>query len=51
VYAFGVTFVVFTVVNKIKSIRVSPAAEVDGLDEPQFGMLAYPEDVAVEVEH
>jgi Amt family ammonium transporter len=51
VYAFGVTFVVFTVVNKIKSIRVSPAVEVDGLDEPQFGMLAYPEDVAVETEH
>jgi ammonium transporter, Amt family len=45
VYAFTATFAVFTVVNKIKSIRVRPEDEREGLDEPEFGMLAYPEDV------
>ena len=44
VYAFGVTFVVFKVVNGIRSMRVSEATERDGLDMPEFGMLAYPED-------
>jgi len=47
VYAFTVTFVVFKVVNAIKPIRVSKEAELAGLDEPEFGMLAYPEDAVV----
>ncbi len=47
VYAFTVTFVVFKVVNSIKSIRVSKEAELAGLDEPEFGLLAYPEDAVV----
>jgi Amt family ammonium transporter len=50
VYAFSITFVVFTVVNKVKSIRVAPEAEVTGLDEPEFGLLAYPEDAPYEAE-
>jgi Amt family ammonium transporter len=49
-YAFALTFVVFTVVNKVRSIRVSPKVEVDGLDEPQFGLLAYPEDAVTQIE-
>lgn len=44
-WAFGTTFVVFKVVNSIRSIRVSPEAELEGLDVPQFGTLGYPEDV------
>jgi ammonium transporter, Amt family len=44
VWAFGATFVVFSLVNKIKSMRVSPEAEEQGLDVPEFGMEAYPED-------
>ena len=43
-WAFGVTFVVFKVINAIKSIRVSPEVELEGLDVPEFGGLAYPED-------
>ena len=43
VYAFGLTFVVFKVVSAIRSIRVSPEVELEGLDVPQFGMEAYPE--------
>jgi len=43
-WAFGATFVVFKVVNAVKSMRVSEQAELEGLDVPQFGLLAYPED-------
>ena len=44
VWAFGATYSVFSVVNKIKSMRVTPEVELQGLDEPEFGMGAYPED-------
>jgi Amt family ammonium transporter len=44
VYAFGLTFVVFKVVNSIRSMRVSEESEREGLDLPEFGGVAYPED-------
>ena len=50
VWAFGATFAVFTVVNKVKSMRVTPEVEQEGLDVPEFGMPAYPEDMAVAAE-
>jgi Amt family ammonium transporter len=43
VYAFAFTFVVFKVVNAVRPLRVSKEAELEGLDVPEFGMLAYPE--------
>jgi Amt family ammonium transporter len=43
-YAFGVTYVVFKVVDAMRTMRVEPDVEVEGLDLPEFGMLAYPED-------
>ena len=43
-YAFGFTFITFKAVNAVKSMRVSKEAELQGLDVPEFGMLAYPED-------
>jgi ammonium transporter, Amt family len=49
-WAFGATYIVFTVVNKIKPIRVSEEVELEGLDVPEFGMHAYPEDAVVTVE-
>jgi Amt family ammonium transporter len=49
-WAFGVTFVVFKIVNAVKSIRVSAAVELAGLDEPEYGLLAYPEDAVVSME-
>jgi Amt family ammonium transporter len=49
-WAFGATFVVFTVVNKVKSMRVAPEVELEGLDIPEFGMKAYPEDPMVAAE-
>src|SRR5262249_2741285 len=45
VYAFGLTYGVFSVVNAIKSMRVAPEVELEGLDVPEFGMTGYPEDV------
>ena len=43
-YAFGLTYAVFKAVNAIVPLRVRGDAELEGLDVPQFGMLAYPED-------
>ncbi len=50
VWAFGGTYVVFAAVNKIKSMRVSPESELEGLDVPEFGLKSYPEDAAVTME-
>jgi ammonium transporter, Amt family len=47
VWAFGGTYVVFSIVNKVKSMRVAPEVEEEGLDVPEFGMSAYPEDAVV----
>ena len=47
VWAFGMTFGVFWVVNKVKSMRVAPESEEEGLDVPEFGMPGYPEDAVV----
>jgi ammonium transporter, Amt family len=47
VYAFGLTYLVFRAVNAIRSMRVSPEVELEGLDVPEFGMLAYPEEEAI----
>jgi Amt family ammonium transporter len=44
VWAFGATFITFKIVNAIKSMRVSPEVELEGLDVPEFGTLAYPDD-------
>src|SRR5712691_9299699 len=36
IWAFGVTFVVFSAVNAVKSMRVSQEVELEGLDVPEF---------------
>jgi Amt family ammonium transporter len=46
-WAFGGTYAVFKTVNHFKSMRVSPEVELEGLDVPEFGMHAYPEDALV----
>ena len=43
-WAFGATLLVFKAVNAVNSMRVSEEDEFEGLDEPEFGALAYPED-------
>jgi Amt family ammonium transporter len=47
VWAFGATYLVFSVVNKLKSMRVPPESEEEGLDVPEFGMPGYPEDAVL----
>jgi len=42
IYAFGFTFLVFSLVNSVRSMRVNKDAELEGLDVPQFGLEAYP---------
>ena len=49
-WAFGVTYAVFFVVNKVKSMRVVPEVELEGLDLPEFGLRGYPEDATVTME-
>lgn len=49
-WAFGATYLVFTIVNTFKSIRVTEEVEQEGLDVPEFGMTAYPEDALVTVD-
>jgi Amt family ammonium transporter len=43
-YAFGVTYLVFKGVDTLRPMRVEPEVEIEGLDLPQFGMLAYPDE-------
>jgi len=50
-WAFGATFIVFKVVNAIKKMRVGEEEELEGLDVPQFGQLAYPDDVMASPDH
>ncbi len=48
VYAFGVTYVVFKIINAIYPLRVTAEVEKVGLDVPEFGMPCYPESVSAE---
>src|SRR3984893_11282028 len=47
VYAFGLTYVVFKAYNAVSPRRVSKEVELEGLDVPEFGMLAYPEEEGI----
>jgi Amt family ammonium transporter len=49
IYAFGFTYLVFSLVNVVWPLRVDKEVEEEGLDVPEFGMLAYPEDALSEV--
>jgi Amt family ammonium transporter len=46
-WAFGVTYIIFTIAKRFMQIRVSPEAEIEGLDMPEFGALCYPDFVLV----
>lgn len=43
VWAWGVTWLIFTVAKRFMKIRVSREAEIEGLDVPEFGVLCYPD--------
>jgi Amt family ammonium transporter len=42
-WAWGITWIIFSIAKNIIQLRVSPEAEIEGLDVPEFGALAYPE--------
>jgi Amt family ammonium transporter len=43
VLAFGASWVFFKVLDATLGIRVSPEEEIQGLDLPEIGVLAYPD--------
>jgi Amt family ammonium transporter len=42
-WAWGVTWLIFTVAKRFMKIRVSAEAEIQGLDLPEFGAVCYPD--------
>jgi len=42
-WAWGITYLIFSVAKRFIKIRVSPEVEVQGLDVPEFGALCYPD--------
>ena len=43
IWAWGVTWLIFKVAKNFMKIRVSEEVELEGLDMPEFGVLAYPD--------
>ena len=50
VYGFGVSFVFFKILDKVWGLRVSPEIELEGVDIPEMGVLAYPDQELVRSE-
>jgi Amt family ammonium transporter len=42
-WAWGITWIIFKIAKNFMQIRVSPEVEIEGLDVPEFGVLAYPD--------
>lgn len=42
-WAWGVTWLIFTVAKRFMKIRVAPEVEIAGLDEAEFGQFCYPD--------
>jgi Amt family ammonium transporter len=43
IWAWGITWLIFKIAKNFMQIRVSPEAEIEGLDVPEFGVLCYPD--------
>jgi Amt family ammonium transporter len=43
VWGFGVSYLFFKILDKVWGMRVAPADELEGLDIPEMGVLAYPD--------
>ena len=50
VWGFGVSYVFFKVLDKVWGLRVAPEIELEGLDIPEMGVLAYPDEQLVRSE-
>lgn len=47
VWGFGVSFLFFKLLDKVWGLRVAPEVELEGLDIPEMGVLAYPDNQMV----
>lgn len=45
VWGFGVSYVFFVILDKVWGLRVKPEDELEGLDIPEMGVLAYPDNL------
>lgn len=50
VWGFGVSFLFFKLLDKVWGVRVAPEDELEGLDIPEMGVLAYPDEQLVRSE-
>ena len=50
VWGFGVSFLFFKLLDKVWGLRVAPEDELEGLDIPEMGVLAYPDQPLVRSE-
>lgn len=50
VWGFGVSYLFFRVLDKVWGLRVKPEDELEGLDVPEMGVLAYPDSQLVRSE-
>lgn len=50
IWGFGVSYLFFIVLDKVWGLRVSPEDELEGLDVPEMGCLAYPDSQLVRSE-
>ncbi|HPS82311.1 MAG TPA: P-II family nitrogen regulator, partial [Candidatus Limiplasma sp.] len=50
VYGFGVSYLFYKLLDKVWGLRVSPEDELEGLDIPEMGVLAYPDQQLVRSE-
>ena len=42
-WAWGLTWIIFSIARRFMKLRVAPEVEIEGLDVPEFGALAYPD--------
>ena len=50
IWGFGVSFIFFKVLDKVWGIRTAPEVELEGLDLPEMGVLAYPDNQLIQSE-
>jgi Amt family ammonium transporter len=43
IWAWGLTWIIFSIAKRFMKLRVAPEVEIEGLDVPEFGVLAYPD--------
>ncbi len=45
IWGFGLSFIFFKVLDRVWGLRTAPEDELEGLDLPEMGILAYPDNV------